>query len=97
MVNTNSETPPHGRARRSPPPLNLKAAMEIAAEQAEYAENAEAERIRFEAVPSLAFAQRVRRGLFPMFHENACSSVSSAFSASSVATPIAVLRLKRFK
>jgi hypothetical protein len=62
--------------------------MEITAEQAEYAENAEAERIRFEAVPSLAFAQRVRRSLFPMFHENACSS------ASSVATLIAVLRLK---
>jgi hypothetical protein len=34
----------------------LKAAKEITAEQAGYAENAEAERIRFEAVPSLAFA-----------------------------------------
>jgi hypothetical protein len=61
--------------------------MEITAEQAGYAENAEAERIRFEAVPSLVFAQQVRRSLFPMFHENACSS------ASSVATPIAVLRV----
>jgi hypothetical protein len=69
----------------------LKAVMEITAEQAGYAENAEAERIRFEAVPSLVFAQQVRRSLFPMFHENACSSASSAFSASSVATPIAVL------
>jgi hypothetical protein len=75
--------------------MNLKAAMEITAEKADYAENAEAERIRFEAMPSLAFSQQVRRSLFPMFHESACSSASSAFSASSVATPIAVLRMNR--
>ena len=67
--------------------------MEITAENTDDAEDADEEKLRWQAVRWIAFTYLRRRSSLRVCHPYHCSSVFSVSSASSVVNPSAVFRM----